>query len=317
MIESSRPPMVVATGHTKRLSFVNGLKTFPLCTNCNSEQTFPKHLRKDEFNPDRIDDENLMDTNLNEDVLRNAQCAMRPIDCEELRECGFAESGIYRIFPQSRVNSWGNFGFDVYCDMVTDGGGWTVFQRRDDFGTTSDFFFKGWSSYKFGFGDLNYDFWLGNDKIFALSNQRRSALRFDLMDFEGEDGYATYDNFYVDDESQAYRLHLGDYRGTIGDSFKAHNLCKFSTRDRDNDNSPYQNCALLYKGGWWYNNCHTVNLNGLYLKGQHDTYADGVNWYGWKGFRYSLRKTEMKIRSSTFFSKPFNGGDTMPPAPIK
>ncbi|GIY03465.1 techylectin-5A [Caerostris darwini] len=274
-------------------------------------------IMEDEVNPDRIDDENLMDTNLNEDVLRNAQCAMRPIDCEELRECGFTESGIYRIFPQSRVNSWGNLGFDVYCDMVTDGGGWTVFQRRDDFGTTSDFFFKGWSSYKFGFGDLNYDFWLGNDKIFALSNQRRSTLRFDLMDFEGEDGYATYDNFYVDDESQAYRLHLGDYRGTIGDSFKAHNLCKFSTRDRDNDNNPYQNCALLYKGGWWYNNCHTVNLNGLYLKGQHDTYADGVNWYGWKGFRYSLRKTEMKIRSSTFFSKPFNGGDTMPPAPIR
>ncbi|GBM08564.1 Techylectin-5A [Araneus ventricosus] len=182
----------------------------------------------------------------------------------------------------------------------------SVIQRRDDFGTSSDFFYKGWQSYKFGFGDLNFDYWLGNDKIFALSNQRRSTLRFDLWDFEGDDGYATYDNFYIDDEAQGYRLHLGDYRGVIGDSFKGHNLCRFSTRDRDNDNSPYQNCALQYKGGWWYNKCHTVNLNGLYLKGRHDTYADGVNWYAWKGFRYSLRKTEMKVRSSAFLAKPFN-----------
>ncbi|GFU00236.1 techylectin-5A [Nephila pilipes] len=260
----------------------------------------PMPIPHEEADPERIDD---MDTG--EEIVQG-KCSPRPIDCEELLQCGLTVSGIYRIYPRNRVNSWGDAGFDVYCDMDTDGGGWTVIQRRDDFGTNSDFFFKGWQSYKFGFGDFNFDFWLGNDKIFALSNQRRSTLRFDLLDFEGEDGYATYDDFYVDDENQGYRLHLGDYRGVIGDSFKGHNLCKFSTRDRDNDNNRYQNCALVYKGGWWYNNCHTVNLNGLYLRGRHDTYADGVNWYAWKGFRYSLRKTEMKIRSTTFLSKPFN-----------
>ncbi|XP_055948456.1 techylectin-5A-like [Argiope bruennichi] len=259
---------------------------------------------------DRIDED---DTDYDEEEQRRFQCPDRPMDCEELLGCGFNTSGIYRIYPKSRLNTWGEAGFDVYCDMDTDGGGWTVMQRRDDFGTSSDFFYKGWQSYKFGFGDLNHDYWLGNDKIFALSNQRRSTLRIDLWDFEGNDGYANYDNFYIDDETQGYRLHLGDYRGIIGDSFKGHNLCKFSTRDRDNDNNPYQNCALQYKGGWWYNNCHTVNLNGLYLKGRHDTYADGVNWYTWKGFRYSLRKTEMKVRSSTFLAKPFNRLEAISP----
>ena len=56
----------------------------------------------------------------------------------------------------------------------------------------------------------------GNDKIFALSNQRRSMLRIELLDFADEEGYATYDDFYIDDEKEGYRLHIGDYRGNVG-----------------------------------------------------------------------------------------------------
>ena len=71
---------------------------------------------------------------------------------------------------------------------------------------------------------------------------------------------------------------------------------KFSTRDQDNDAASSASCAVLYKGGWWYGACHRSNLNGLYLNGTHTSYADGVNWYHWKGHRYSLRFTEMKIK---------------------
>ncbi|GFV95775.1 techylectin-5A [Trichonephila clavipes] len=63
-----------------------------------------------------------------------------------------------------------------------------------------------------------------NDKICSLSNQRRSTLRFDLVDFEGDDGSATYDNFFIDDEAQGYRLHLGDYRGVIGELTLEHSF---------------------------------------------------------------------------------------------
>ncbi|XP_042910277.1 techylectin-like protein isoform X2 [Parasteatoda tepidariorum] len=236
------------------------------------------------------------------DVVEDGgRCPPRPIDCEELlQECEVVVSGVYRVYPRSRVETWGDGGFEVYCDMETDGGGWTLIQKRDDYGAKPDFFYKDWASYKAGFGEMEYDYWLGNDKIFALSNQRPSTLRFDLFDFEGGRGFATYDNFYIEDESQAYRLHIGDYRGDVGDSFSAHNNCKFTTKDRHNDNNYFENCAQRYFGGWWYNSCHTVNILGLYLKGSHLSYADGVNWYLYKGFHYSLKRTEMKTRSVGF-----------------
>lgn len=82
-----------------------------------------------------------------------------------------------------------------------------------------------------------------------------------------------------------------------GDSFSSHNGFAFSTRDKDNDVYGAGNCAVLYKGAWWYSECHSSNLNGLYLKGEHSSYANGVNWAAGKGHHYSYKYTDMKIRS--------------------
>ena len=49
--------------------------------------------------------------------------------------------------------------------MDTDSGGWTVIQRR----MSDTDFYKTWQEYKDGFGDLNENFWLGNDNIHTLS----------------------------------------------------------------------------------------------------------------------------------------------------
>ena len=73
---------------------------------------------------------------------------------------------------------------------------------------------------------------------------------------------------------------------------------KFSTKDRDNDMhlDPTYNCAVTYNGAWRYNRCHRSNLNGLYLGGPYSSYANGVNWQQWKGYKFSLKFSEMKIR---------------------
>ena len=70
---------------------------------------------------------------------------------------------------------------------------------------------------------------------------------------------------------------------------------QFSTKDNDNDLSFYH-CAQTFKGAWWYRECHLSNLNGLYLRGPHSSFADGVNWKSLRGFYYSLKRTEMKVK---------------------
>ena len=77
-----------------------------------------------------------------------------------------------------------------------------------------------------------------------------------------------------------------------------HNGLEFSTKDKDNDRNSTGSCAIKHHGAWWYGACHAANLNGKYLHGSHTSYSygDGVNWYTWKGYEYSMKTTEMKIR---------------------
>ena len=185
------------------------------------------------------------------------------------------------------------FTIKVYCDMETDGGGWIVFQRRMD-GTTD--FYRNWTDYVKGFGDLNREFWLGLSEINRLTQAGGRTLRVDLADFEGGERYAKYSTFKVLDSSTKYQLNIGGYSGNAGDSMANHNGMKFSTKDEDNDTQGNNNCAVQFKGAWWYASCHQSNLNGKYLSGHTESFADGVNWYHWKDYHYSLKISEMKLR---------------------
>jgi len=206
-------------------------------------------------------------------------------NCAELYKAGQRISGVYTINPDNAG------AFDVYCDQTTAGGGWTVIQKRLD-GSVD--FYRGWNDYKRGFGNLNGEFWLGLDKIHRLTKQR-SKLRVDLEDTTGKTAYAEYDVFSVTSERAKYQLSIGTYSGTAGDSLSGHRGMAFSTKDQDND-AYSGNCATLFKGAWWYGACHSSNLNGLYHLGKHSSYADGVNWYTWKGHYYSAKRAEMKIK---------------------
>ena len=199
---------------------------------------------------------------------------------------GNTQSGVYSVNPDGKGS------FNVYCDMRTDGGGWTVFQRRQD-GSVD--FYRGWNDYKSGFGQLTAEFWLGNDKIHRLTAARTSTLRVELEDWNGVRVYAKYGKFNIGDEQAKYRLKVGSYSGTATDSLTYHNNIAFSTKDRDNDNGG-SNCAVRFTGAWWYKNCQHSNLNGRYLGKQHNW--QGLRWYQFRN-NLSLKFTEMKLKPSS------------------
>jgi hypothetical protein len=202
--------------------------------------------------------------------------------CRSLTSMGNSDSGMYRLKQ----------GFEVYCDQTTDGGGWIVFQRRLN-GKTD--FYRNWTEYKNGFGDLNNEFWLGNDHLSLLTSDGDHELRIEIEDFEGNSAYAKYSKFKIYPEEDNYKLEVSGYSGTAGDSLEYHNGVMFSTHDRDHDKRS-GNCAKSFHGAWWYEDCYNSNLNGRYYNQSGITKYPGIHWYYWKNEYYSLKKVEMKFR---------------------
>ncbi|XP_056360995.1 tenascin isoform X4 [Oenanthe melanoleuca] len=211
-----------------------------------------------------------------------------PKDCSQALLNGEATSGLYTIY----LNGDRAQPLQVFCDMGEDGGGWIVFLRRQN---GKQDFYKNWNTYVAGFGDPKDEFWIGLENLHKITSQGQYELRVDLRD-KGDTAHAVYERFSVGDAKSRYRLRVDGYSGTAGDSMTYHNGRSFSTFDKDHD-SAITNCALSYKGAFWYKNCHRVNLMGRYGDNSH---SQGVNWFHWKGHEYSIEFAEMKLRPSSF-----------------
>ncbi|XP_059587554.1 microfibril-associated glycoprotein 4 isoform X2 [Alligator mississippiensis] len=211
-----------------------------------------------------------------------------PVDCQDVYETGETEDGVYLIYPAGASHP-----LPVYCDMTTDNSVWTVFQKRFN-GSVS--FFRGWNDYRFGFGRAD-----GLQNIHHLTLKNRYELRVDLEDFENNTVSAKYSEFAlspnaISAEEDGYSLHVAGFTdGGAGDSLTYHAGQRFSTFDRDQD-LYVQNCAALSSGAWWFRSCHFSHLNGVYLGGPHLSPTHGLHWAAWKGFQYSLRRSQMQLR---------------------
>nr|XP_055046100.1 fibrinogen-like 2a [Misgurnus anguillicaudatus] len=229
-----------------------------------------------------------------------------PRDCSDINLLEQRPSGVYSVIPDPRNGS-----FPVYCDTESSGGGWTVVQQRIN-GSVS--FNRNWTEYKKGFGDLNGNFWLGNDKIHLLTKAKDMVLRIELEDFGGTRGYAKYDQFYVSNEYLNYRLSLSGYSGTAGNALQFsknfnHDQKFFTTPDRDNDMYPTGNCGEYYGSGWWFDACMSANLNGKYYKSKYKGKRDGIYWGTWHNmtneyyltsYRQAFKTVKMMIRPKNY-----------------
>ncbi|XP_072111967.1 fibrinogen beta chain [Mobula birostris] len=245
-------------------------------------------------------------------------------ECNDIYEKGGRTSQLYLIQPDSFKQP-----YKVYCDMITEEGGWTLIQNRQD-GSVG--FGRSWDAYKNGFGNIAYDsgkgfcdtpgeYWLGNDRISQLTKMKTTELLFEMHDWNDDSVKAHFSKFVVQSEVNKYRLSVNGYSGVAGNTLiegakslfginrtmTIHQDMMFSTYDRDNDGwepeNPTKQCSREDGGGWWYNRCHSANPNGRYYVGgeyskeitKHGT-DDGIVWMDWKGSWYSLKKMSMKIR---------------------
>ncbi|ELU13291.1 hypothetical protein CAPTEDRAFT_217921 [Capitella teleta] len=185
-------------------------------------------------------------------VLHKAVC----IDCSDAYRSGGTQSGLF-LLGLTRQNAPLRL-FTGFCEMDTTDDQWLVFQRRMD---GSEDFNIGWQSYVQGFGDMQTEFWLGNEVLHALTASGYTVLRVDMSDFENESRFAEYQTFTVGDAADHYRMKCG------GDSLSFSNGTQFSTLDADHDTHVTHNCAATHTGAFWYAACHHANPNGLYLGG--------------------------------------------------
>ncbi|XP_037046714.1 microfibril-associated glycoprotein 4-like [Bradysia coprophila] len=221
-------------------------------------------------------------------------------DCEDALKKGFTLSGVFRIKPKASFRP-----FQVWCDMESEGGGWTVIQTRYD-GLTD--FFRNWKEYRNGFGSVEGEHWLGNNFIRQLTENNDYQLKIEVIGFQvNEYAYAKYTPFRIGSEDENYNLTVGNFTsfGQIKDSLTYHNGYMFSTKDKDND-SHASNCADIVKGAWWYRSCYHSNLNGMWMSKLRSLTTRGpqsTNNLSGIHFRntfnvdfYSLKSVEMKVR---------------------
>lgn len=214
----------------------------------------------------------------------------QPQDCREVQTINsHAVNGVYTIFPAGDRS-----GVKVYCDMESEGGGWTAFHRRMD-GTVN--FYRPWDQYKIGFGEASGEHWLGLDNLHYLTGERKHELLVSMEDFEGNKRFALYSTFSVGSECEGFNLSVSGFKaGDAGDAMSSNNGMKFSTLDRDQDTWP-EHCARKFLGAFWYAACHKTNPTGVYRWGADNSlFAVGMSWLHWKGHDYSLKSMSMKVR---------------------
>ncbi|XP_060917164.1 tenascin-like isoform X5 [Labrus mixtus] len=284
-----RPPQAAVTGYTLTFTSADGTIREVVLSETASSYSMAQLTGSTEYNvrlqaiagAQRSRHVNTVFTTI-------GQLYRRPKDCAQILLNGERTSGLYTIYVGGEETQ----PVQVYCDMTTDGGGWLVLLRRQN-GKLE--FYRNWKNYTAGFGNMNNEFWLGLSNLHKITNSGHYELRVDLRD-KGESAYAQYDKLTIAEPRTRYKIYIGAYSGTAGDSMTYHQGRPFSTYDNDNDIA-VTNCALSYKGAFWYKNCHRVNLMGKY---GDDSHSKGINWFHWKGHEHSIEFAEMKIRPANF-----------------
>ncbi|CAL4064512.1 unnamed protein product [Meganyctiphanes norvegica] len=237
------------------------------------------------------------------EVLVEDKAPPLPQDCLEVIQRGNYTSGVYAIQPK------GMQPFKVWCDMATNGGGWTIIIARKPPQTEPLSFNRNWDEYKKGFGKPTGEQWIGLEALHQMTQGRKCDLRVNITDFNGDFVWSEWKEFSVSAESESYSLRVARFTSasSAGDALKWHNNMKFSTPDRDNDALLGGHCASKNSAGWWYRGhrgCFQAHPTGRYQKEPENTngQSKGPNsppilvWQNWRGNSYFPKELYLMFR---------------------
>ena len=192
-----------------------------------------------------------------------------------------ATDGIYTIDPDGEGEIEP---FDCYCDMTTDGGGWTLvlLSNSSVAGCPRPYWTEVVNNVNLN-GTLSedittFDLFLGVRNWNLLG----TSARLDMGESPSNLSHRAYYTFSLD-EGNNYALTMSDEsvtiwtEGTESPGMKTyHNGRQLTTRNADHD-AHSQNCSTLYyESAWWYGAC----WSGSFWGGGLESYQDAPYWTG-------------------------------------